>query len=72
MQLSGLKREKTTYKEVVREAFVERHDAVEMRDLRAGQANFQCFEVCQQVLDFAAADDGEHVRGLLHEIRNSH
>ena len=60
----------TTHEVVEWEPFVERHDVVESLDMLATERNVERLEVRIQVLDLAAADDGEHVGGLLHQVRD--
>lgn len=54
----------------MREPRCERHRALDGLDLVRGERDFEGFDVRVEVLDLAAADDGEHVRRLLHDIRD--
>ena len=64
------KERKRTYEEVHREAHLERQDALEVRDLLRRERDGERLDVVVQMLDLAAADDGEDVRRLLHNVRN--
>ena len=48
---------------------LERRGAVNLVELRVRELDTQRLGVALEVLDFAAADDGEDVRGLVHDVR---
>lgn len=59
-----------TYKVAVGESLVEWNDVSEELDLFIREGNLQRLDVGVKVLDLASADDGKHVRHLLHAPRD--
>ena len=57
-----------THAEVVREARLEGQDALEVLDLLVAEADVQRLDVALELLDLAAADDGEDMCRLLHDV----
>lgn len=60
--------ESDTHDKVVREALIERCRLLDTLHLLGGQRNVQRCEVFLELLDFSAADDGEHVRELVQMV----
>ena len=59
-----------TYEVSEGEALVEGDNVVESLDLLGGKRDFECLKVLVEVLDLAAADDGEDMCRLLHHVGN--
>ena len=59
-----------TYHHVYGESSVERHCFLNPLDVLWCKRDLQCRYVVMEVLDLAAADDGEDVRGLVHDPRD--
>ena len=61
-----------THKLSIHLALEERLRSLDLLDLRVGECDVEGLDVALELLDLAAADDGEDVRGLLHHVRNCH
>ena len=59
-----------TYTVPVRHARLERKHALEVLNLLLRQRHIEGFAVRLELVDLAPANDGEHVRRLLHHVRD--
>ena len=53
-----------------REPRVKWYDALVVRNMLECEGDVESLDVGEEVLDFAAADDGEHIWDLLHQVGN--
>ena len=61
-----------TYKVFERKAWIERKDALKVRDMLGCESDLEGLEVVVEVLHLTAADYGEDVWGLLHDVGDRH